>query len=93
MNINKYQEALDVIKGVTDYEQGLPLFYKDDEWIVTLQELVDRATPKKPIIAKSSQGEGDSYCPICFDRILKMQMKRNYCQECGQALDWSKDEI
>ena len=45
--MNKYQEAWNKIKQTTNYD--VRAFSDDDEEIKLLQELVDRATPMKPI--------------------------------------------
>ena len=95
--INKYQDALDFIKGYHQYycEEWLP---GDEEEIKkgleceqTLQELIDRATPKKI----SHDGFYHSTCPICGTQHiepLESDDEFKYCPMCGQALDWSQDE-
>ena len=63
-----------------------------------LQELVDRATPKKPIKLdyKLLLDEGWRYeCPICKCAIgintnaFDYTQEEGYCPTCGQAIDWS----
>jgi hypothetical protein len=50
------------------------------------EELVERGTPKKPTFVESyPSGE----CPNCETSIGG----RNYCHNCGQAIDWSDDEL
>lgn len=65
------------------------LFEEDKE---TINELVERATSKKPI------GDLDSVphyrCPVCYGGV---KMYENsyvfpYCHHCGQALDWSEEQ-
>lgn len=57
-----------------------------------LKELVERVTPKKPV------GKHTSYkCPVCDRRVRSGKGSSsfgvdNYCQRCGQALDWSGSE-
>ena len=58
--------------------------YKDIKAI--LQELVDRATPRKPI----KDSYSISACSNCGCIFLKG--KQNYCSECGQALDWGDEQ-
>lgn len=52
-----------------------------------LQELVDKETPKK--VKPFPNSFFIKICPNCGSTL---EIKRNYCDECGQALDWSKDE-
>ena len=90
---NKYQEALDIINTSDDEK-----FIKDsrayfDEYkinpVSVIQELVDKATPKKPI------GKYTDYkCPICGRRVRSgkgssSHQRDNVCQRCYQVLDWS----
>ena len=46
-------------------------------------ELVERATPKKPELLYPQVYE----CPVCNDSLLRSNL---YCPSCGQALDWSE---
>lgn len=57
-----------------------------------MQELIDKATPKKPIyIERSEETDGGMACPNCFS-YMGIDYESNYCTQCGQALDWSEDE-
>ncbi len=50
---------------------------------VELDELVKKSTPMKPTFVESyPSGE----CPNCNESIGS----RNYCSNCGQAIDWSE---
>ena len=101
--MNKYQEALDYAKKHLDSKQDL-------EKVGVLQELVDKATPKKPILSDSQKDEEQtdiydengfidpivSICPNCrkygiFD--FEYGEKFNYCKHCGQAIDWSDEDV
>lgn len=94
--MNKYQEALD--RMYDNYVYGAK--QKEDSYF-KLQELVDRATPKKTI-ANHIYGLGGiskTNCPLCrmpqrkaLHPVEKL-VNPEYCPHCGQALDWSKDEI
>jgi len=100
--MNKYQEALDTIKGVYEYEalvkyptKTLAITCKKE--CATIQELVDRATPKKvaDMQVYSAFGIGGFYdtkygkCPHCGKAVSK-DINPHFCQfeGCGQALDW-----
>ena len=89
--MNKYQEALDYLRWI-----GSDGYYKKkrEKSFDVLQELVDKATPMKPI-----QLEERKYsCPSCamafkLKTLVKdMFVNNQYCDVCGQRLDWSKDE-
>lgn len=53
----------------------------------TLQELVEKATPKK--IVGFDYEVGYYMCPNCENGILWQDIGMNYCPNCGQMLDWS----
>lgn len=62
-----------------------------DRDIDILQELVDRATPIKPI---KSEEQDIRYvtkyeCPNCHQYFTGRISK--YCYHCGQALDWGEE--
>lgn len=93
--MNKHQEAFDHILCEIRMCRRSPEKIEDlTKSLSLLQELVDKATPKKPNI------ENIHYicCPNCgSDEIelydyYKDEVKLKHCNKCGQALDWSKDE-
>lgn len=49
-----------------------------------LQELVKRNEPMKPI----KQNDSFGLCPICKQDLGRT----NYCETCGQRLDWSDEK-
>lgn len=88
---SKYQEALDILHGFAngnlirettcDYQRD-----KNDEYKDTLQELVDKATDKKPMHIKLI----DEYrCKNCGFTVIRSLEKMKYCHNCGQKIDWS----
>ena len=94
--MDKYQEALDELVSQTDQE----IVYHDEinGFKSTLQELVDKATPKKPILEYVIDG---SYykCSVCGALILEKVMAESvngdllkedcsYCSRCGTKVDW-----
>lgn len=103
--MNKYQEALNTLtdwfhsykneKGITVHERHITPKYEDAK--KTIQELVDKETPKKPkrkrLYYNCHNGECDKafiyYCPVCnYSSVEDM----NYCPECSQKLKGSDED-
>lgn len=90
--MNKYQEAYNLINGESIFN-SLALCderYKENmKALDILRELVDRATPKKPLLRKD--GYCDTWdCPNCGETFVIEDDtdKCNYCPNCGQKIDW-----
>lgn len=86
---NKYQRALDKLT-VSDYEHdnssyGAYLANKADN--ETIQELVDRATPKKEVLVEN--GYPYYKCPTC-DKETGYEDEVHFCRYCGQAIYWEE---
>lgn len=90
--MNKYKEALDEIKNIVLDKSGdgyhtakyLQNFYYSS--CETLQELVERATPKKLVATRHTRR-----CPSCnrqMSDINNAHPNMKFCPNCGQALDW-----
>lgn len=88
--MNKYQEALNILSTYSD-ENGVI----NTGPLSTLQELVNRAKPKKPIKLYDKRR---SKCPNCESQLpfkknaINKHMPRLYCDRCGQRIDWSEDD-
>lgn len=100
--MNKYQEALEFIEFPNNGDPSLEEIEIENKSIETLRELVEKATPKKPICYWDNQNELYKYdCSSCRKQLAKhgehsninKVKKPNICSTCGQAIDWSKDEI
>ena len=100
--MNKYQESLKIVEKscisvAMEFNLGI-LFKEDEKALETLQELVDKETPKKFKIKTDKDGRTIWVCPNCSDVLMKFWSEVetirpfNYCDECGQRLDWS-DEV
>lgn len=79
--MNKYQKALD----------NLLLTARRTKDVNIIQELVDRATPKKGKVTSL-----DCRCPEC-DYVVGnnngwTQLTVKYCHKCSQAIEWIADE-
>lgn len=81
--MNKYQEALYCLNN-----EDIGMLAR--HCLDIIQELVDKATPKKPIRFKNSIYMSNPKCPIC--KTIPHTGNQKYCDECGQALDWSDIE-
>lgn len=102
--MSKYTEALSSIY-FTMHNRVKPktLGRCEDKNLEVLEELVDRATPKKPeekLIDVycgeiPSEKELHYYCQNCNEWVGDEWFKYNFCPCCGQAIDWSEenDEI
>ena len=87
--MNKYQEALKKLRKIEQTENTW------DENCEVLQELVDKATPKEPIIESQDYGYSYCYCPMCDANVgieTHLYTHNKYCHYCGQALDWGTDD-
>lgn len=87
--MKEYQEALDklVKYSVINY----PTWLRAKKQAKILQELVDKAKPRKVIY---SIEKDNYYCPNC-NRKLSRRIKYYYCpkKDCGQALDFDEPFI
>jgi hypothetical protein len=64
----------------------------DDIYLLDKNEIIsalEKQIPKKPLIPWDSM-TGTYYCPNCIEGIIFD--RKNYCCDCGQALDWSDTE-
>ncbi len=94
--MNKYQEALDNITETNDVDERI-------KYRLTLQELVEKATPmnvetikldKNVEIGKNMFCKGTTFLSKCSKcgAWLHQYYHKQYCGTCGQAIDWSEDE-
>ena len=85
--MNKYKEAFDELKEVL----YLPDKYLEKRLNI-LQELVEKATPKRPKTYCDDYSYFD--CPSCGMTIgfMNEREEHHYCLNCGQALSWSESE-
>ena len=91
--MSKYQEALNIWKEDTDgFFDGKN---NNQNEINVLQELVNKATPKKPIVQTFKSPYLKSYinkgfCPQCNQEVEEDNCCSN--NDCRQAIDWSSDD-
>lgn len=97
--MNKYEEALNwltlrCMEPNDDYEglvyDQVPDFEIEAN-IEPLRELIEKATPKKPLEAQEQWNKYYWVCPTC-EKLNPRVFNLNYCGYCGQKIDWSEDE-
>ena len=75
------QEAIDIIKvAIAEVEWNYPMDYA-----VAFEgaiEALEKQIPQKPVDTDWL------YCPNC-KKSLNVMAKEKFCNDCGQALDWS----
>lgn len=96
--MNKYKKAYDVIDAFLwsvrmEESERNPTLDEAEEAMDDLDELVEKVTPKKPIFNKENKSKStiEFTCPTCC-KVTHTKFLRNYCGECGQRLDWSKED-
>lgn len=87
--MNKYQEALSNIRYYYAQSQKYKKLQKYNaiRQLETLQELVDKDTPKKPKNWTVRYRGIEFNCPVCNRLYIE---RVNFCSSCGQAIDWEK---
>ena len=89
--MNKYQEALDVIKkqSAESYEQYCDKYGVNP--VGVLKKLIDKETPM--LVVEIHVDE--FYCPNCHAEISHNSSNiyhPRYCEECGQRLEWKEPD-
>lgn len=60
----------------------------EDKNLEVLEEIVNKATPKKPKNWTVRYRGIEFNCPVC-NRLYTERV--NFCSSCGQAIDWSNE--
>lgn len=91
--MNKYQEALNRITKTAFKNETLQ---SDLECFYKLQELVNKETPMKPFVSELNDEEMIEVEFQCCDNGYACEKDRmhvpNYCDKCGQKIDWSDEQ-
>lgn len=95
--MNEYQKSIEVIDTLLhlmcgeEREDGYkPTMEEMSKSMYLLQELVERATPKKLVATRHTRR-----CPSCnrqMSDINNAHPNMKFCPTCGQALDWRDEE-
>ena len=82
--MNKYEKALKRLKQETAPTTYCADFNKE-ECINALQELVDKAAPKKRVYVDTTPSISSHFiCPVCRTKVSPISL---YCDTCGQRLE------
>ena len=84
------EEAIEILQEKRDYAQ-FPTYVKEAIKIAT--SAIEKQIPKKP--KRDKEYPLGRVCPKCHDYLGNVQFIThhcNYCNNCGQALDWSDTE-
>ena len=83
------QEAIEIITNAVQGD-GTKVTAEQDEALAIVQKATKKRIPREPKII-GSPADYNKRCPNCNERVDVFQDNR-FCQECGQALDWSDSE-
>lgn len=90
--MNKYQEAYERLMNRQYFYSNVGKVHED---LKVLEELVELATPTKPVDIQTPLVTW-GLCPSCRGEMNKLGGKPNrlligtrYCPDCGQRLEWS----
>ena len=80
------KDAVDMLlEALEEREQ-----YKTIGTIDEFKALKEKATPKEPIIIDNRLDEVEWKCPVCGLNVIEEPPYQEYCQRCGNKLDWSE---
>lgn len=82
-----YQKMLDTLTNVPTGNGFVGDFSKYRESLLSLQELVDKEKPMKPLPSDKPNKVQEWFCPRCKAQVYPYP-HYDYCPECGQHLDW-----
>lgn len=79
----------EILSEVPSYDESLDyeLSSYDFDWLEEAKKAVEKQIPEK--VKQTFKNDYDLvYCPRCGVRFI--QYGKPFCEECGQALDWSE---
>ena len=108
IDIEKVKEAIESIKKIDIYVDGSFWNYKDTDYkndviviehvINELERLQQKEIPMKVLYFTQERGFRIEMCPKCKSSIQflkhghEIHNRGNYCDICGQHLDWSDNK-
>jgi len=85
-----YKKALEFAKGgLQTYYEKYPELTEQIEFQESIIEALERLIPLPPF-DKEFPGAIIHYCPRCMEEL---DLHPNFCDGCGQAIDWELEEI
>ena len=81
------QEAIEIITNAVQGD-GTKITAEQDEALAIVQRATKKRIPRMPKII-GSPADYNERCPNCNERVDIFADSR-FCQQCGQALDWSQ---
>lgn len=91
-------DTLDVLYELADkLEKALPVYRKNEVICPTCRQHIDVTSLNKELIEKAKPKPYNTSslgyeCPACGNYIENDVDTDYYCSQCGQAIDWSKQE-
>lgn len=90
----KYEEALKLVEKC-GFNIEAPLESEVEELV---RKALEKQIPKRPYYEGDGYADGvlvydTAFCPVCnheFEEGIN-EWGSDYCQDCGQALDWSEE--
>lgn len=85
----KYEQAIKLLEMLSSDEFQQFTSSEFDDAIYMAIKALEKRIPKEPI-----HKDGEIICPNCLGALIYSMhsFKGNYCDECGQAIDWSAEE-
>lgn len=88
LHLDKFPEAQEALYKNEEFKENIN---KTEEFsnkyhqctVDALQELVDKATPKKTITKMNEHNHIDRHCPVCKSFVYSFDI---YCGKCGQRI-------
>lgn len=82
-----YQKAIQMFQNFIDNKQFTP---RMEIALLLASKALEKQIPQKAIIRPTRSFFKDERCPNCDSFFIG---HHNFCGECGQAIDWSENEI
>lgn len=90
------QEAVEIITNTVQKEN---MTVEQDRALAIVQKAAEKQKPKKPITFDYGNGTINYGCPKCRRKFIsKIDGEwcagtfQKFCENCGQAIDWSEEE-
>lgn len=83
-----YEEALDKMTNLAvTYSQ---IDADTCELLTIAKKAIEKQIPKKPLLVPDGKSKIHTFkCPTCGQAMYRVRL---FCDDCGQALDWSDEQ-